>query len=369
MVKLKNQRYEYIDLLEVCAILFVIVYHTRDYNYNFVGETGGFVIYIPYFLRAVLSTCVPLFFFANGFLLLNRDFNLKKHIIKSCRLGVLTFVWGAIDIFFLVFIENTPLTFREFLKALWSWKYGWINHLWYMGALICVYVFFPLIKEVYDNHRKIFYYFVIITAVFTFGNTMLNLFGSILAYALRGREGLLSENWFNIFNPYRGIYGYAFVYFCIGGCINNFLKVTAQNRRKSNLIAGVLLIISTIFLGVTGIILSKISGEMWDVVWNGYDTIFTFINVIAIFVLVTNYKGTCKTVKQIITLISCNTLGIYFVHVVYIHWLRPYFDSVFYMSNITINMIGNVLFTCIVLLLSLLTAFFVKKIPLLKCLL
>ena len=78
MEKIKKSRIEYIDLLEASAILFVVLYHTRDYTYNFLEGEKGLLLYVPYFFRAVLSTCVPLFFFANGFLLLNKKFDLKN---------------------------------------------------------------------------------------------------------------------------------------------------------------------------------------------------------------------------------------------------------------------------------------------------
>lgn len=363
MEKIKKSRIEYIDLLEASAILFVVLYHTRDYTYNFLEGEKGLLLYVPYFFRAVLSTCVPLFFFANGFLLLNKKFDLKKHIIKSIRLVVLTFIWGGIDILIIMCIKDDPLTVKEFFKALWSWKLGWINYLWYMGALICIYVFFPLIKVVYDNNRKVFYYFVIITAIFTFGNKALNLAGSIAAYIWNGRTDILTFNWFNIFNPYRNIYGYAFVYFCVGGCCNDALKIIQKYRKKINIAASIILIVSTLILCLIGVAISKIIGEVWDVTWNGYDTIFTFINVVSIFVLTTNYQGHCRKIKNIISLISCNTLGIYFVHEVYKHCLRTYMGEDFMFTG------GDVIMGVLVLVLSLFTTILIKKIPLLKHLL
>ncbi len=350
-----SERYDFIDLLKVIAISFVLLYHATNYPYNFL-ESGGGISYFRYFLRTILSTCVPLFFLANGFLLMNKKFDLKKHIIKSIRMVILTFVWGTINLLLLSVIENTPLSLGEFIDALWYWKQGWINHLWYMGALICIYVFFPLIKVAYDKDKKIYFYFVVITAAFTFGNTMLNTIFSIIS------GGQTSLNWFNTFNPFRGIYGYAFVYFCVGGCLPLIVKKIKEHRIKSNLIALISITVSMLLLFGTGVILSCNSNSMWDVVWNGYDTIFTFVNVLAIFVLTTNYAGKNKLVHSIILKISKNTLGIYFIHVIFVHWIRPYIVNIDILSNIG----GNILFSIVVLILSLFTVLIIKKIPIIK---
>ncbi len=350
-----SERYDFIDLLKVIAILFVLMYHATNYSSNFL-KVGEFVIYLRYFMRTILSTCVPIFFLANGFLLMNKKFDLKKHIIKSIRMVILTFIWGAIDLLLLSIIENSPLSIGEFINALWSWKLSWINHLWYMGALIYIYVFFPLIKVAYDNNKKQYFYFVIITAIFTFGNKMLNMLFSIIT----GRQFEL--NWFNMFNPFRSVYGYVLVYFCVGGCLSFILKKINDYRIKSNIISIIAITISMLSLFGVGIIMSRNNNSIWDVVWDGYDTIFTFVNVIAIFVLTTNYNSRNKILHNIILTISKNTLGIYFIHVIFIHWMKPYVVNIGILSNIG----GNILFSLVVLILSLFTTLLIKKLPLIK---
>lgn len=74
---------------------------------------------------------------------------------------ILTFLWGLII-------------------YLWTFRQGWINHLWYIGALICIYVFLPVFKSVFDTNRKYFYYITIIIALFTFGNTTINIIVTIV---------------------------------------------------------------------------------------------------------------------------------------------------------------------------------------------
>lgn len=76
-----SKRLTYIDLLESIAIFFVLLYHSRLYATDFLSDSS-ISNYISYFSTTILSTCVPLFFFANGYLLFSKPFVLKKHIFK-----------------------------------------------------------------------------------------------------------------------------------------------------------------------------------------------------------------------------------------------------------------------------------------------
>lgn len=52
-------------------------------------------------------------------------------------------------------IKQEHMTGMEFLSYLWSWHQGWINYLWFMGSLVCIYVF-PLLNVFFDNNNRIF---------------------------------------------------------------------------------------------------------------------------------------------------------------------------------------------------------------------
>ena len=346
-------------MLESIAIFFVLAYHGTNYNYNFLQD-NEVVFFIRYYFRTILSCCVPLFFFANGFLLLNHEFDLKKHIVKIVRLTILTGLWGGIDLFILMFIKNEFLTVKEFLIGVWNWKQGWINHLWYMQALIVIYLLFPLIKCVYDSRRDVFYFFTIVAAILTFGNVLINISVSIVAHLLLSKNTVYSINWFNGFNLFRGIYGYSFVYFCIGGTANAWKdKLKFLNKIWGNI---VIILLSMLGLFSVGIALSFVQNNFWDVVWNGYDTLFTFINVFCIFSLCSRYKGKDNLFRKVIYTISSNTLGIYFIHVLFNQLLKPYIRKFEIISNIP----GNIVYSLTVLFISLGCVLFIRKIPLLK---
>ena len=134
-----KKRFDYIDLLKCIAIFFVIIYHNECYNTNFIANNESLFINI---FRAILSTCVPLFFIVNGYLLFSKKFDLKKHTIKTIKLILLTIIWGVITAFLILKIKNEPITAQIFFDTLLKMREGYVNHLWFMGALICIYLIF-----------------------------------------------------------------------------------------------------------------------------------------------------------------------------------------------------------------------------------
>ena len=310
-----SERWGHIDLLETLGIFFVLLYHSTTYEYSFLAD-AVLICYLRYFLRTILSTCVPLFFFTNGFLMLNRSFSLKKHMQKTLKLIFLTIVWGIITLILLMPIKHEYLSVKDFLLALWRLKQNWINHLWYLYILVALYIFFPLLKITYDNYRPAFIFFTVVCAFCSFGNRALDYGVSIITNITGLHKGLIEGNWFRMFDPFYGTKAYALAYYCIGGlaycAIERFMRIS---KSKRNLIAVMTIFISCCALFATGVMLSRITGQLWDIVFDGYDVVFTLINVSMLFMLSLSYDGHLK----IIEVISRNTLGIYLIHMILIY--------------------------------------------------
>ena len=367
--KSDEKRLCYIDLLESVAIFFVISYHCTNYNYLFLN--GGFELssfYFRYFLRTVLSCGVPLFFFANGYLLLNREMNLQKHVKKIFKFTVLTVLWGIITLFALLMIKNERESVKDFFQDVWYCKPDWISHLWFLQTMVIIYLFFPIIKAAYDNNRKAFNFFAVAVAILTFGNTALNLLLSAFSPFLPIENKVYDIGWFNNFSPFSNIYGnsftyycgYSFVYFCIGGLAYEYKeKIKFLQKVRINIS---IMLLSMFGLFVTGVAMSHIQQKIWDVVWEGYDTIFTFINTLCIFFLCLKYQGKNNILRKVLYIISSSTLGIYLIHVLFVECFRQYEDKFENWGNIG----GNIIFTVAILLASLICVLILKKIPLLR---
>lgn len=288
-------RFHNIDLIEALAMLFVVIYHTQVYDSNIMPEGGeaSSSVYVNYMLRGILSTCVPLFFFANGFLLFNRPLDLKKHLRRTGRFAVLTIIWAAILCAAGALLTGSQLSLITFVKTVWDGRViAGINPLWFMGALICLYVFFPLLKVAFDGNRRVFLFFVAACALFTFGNKVIDAIATLGVNAVAGEHRLVTGNAFNMFNPFRGIYAYSIVYFCLGGLAFEWVgRLKAVSKRSRILVSVAVLLAMTGLLGVWGMYCSAISGKTWDSIWNGYDTLFTLANVLAIFLLTLDCEG------------------------------------------------------------------------------
>ncbi len=350
-------------------MLFVVIYHTQVYDSNIMPEGGGAPAsaYANYMLRGILSTCVPLFFFANGFLLFNRPLDLKKHLRRTGRFIVLTIVWAGILCAAGAFLTGSQLSPVAFVKTVWDGRViAGINPLWFMGALVCLYVFFPLLKVAFDDNRKVFLFFVAACALFTFGNKAIDAVATLGVNAMAEEHRLVTGNAFNMFNPFRGIYAYSIVYFCLGGLAFGWigwLKSVPPHRRT--LVSAAVLFVMTGLLGAWGIYCSAASGKTWDSIWNGYDTLFTLANVLAIFALTLDYGGGSHSlVFRVVRVVSSNTLGIYFLHMIFMVATRRFVLAVPMLCNFPVS----VLYACSVVAACVVAVKLLKRVPIFKLL-
>lgn len=356
---LKSNRLIHIDIIESVAIFFVIAYHSTVYSFDFLNS-GAVGDYLTYFFRTIFSTCVPIFFFANGYLLLNKSFDLKKHIKKILRLSVIAFIWSVLLMVLYLLIAGESLSLKAIVVPILNMDTEWrMNFFWYIGALICIYILFPLLKLAFDKEKKAFYFFTIICALLTFGYKFINEIVLLLSPFTNMFENGIDLPVVTMFNPFRGSYGYSFVYFCVGGIIGeNRDKILSISKKKRNIVSIFGILFSCACLFVIGVLHSRyIKNEVWDIVWNGYDFIFTFFNVIFIYTLSLNFTKENRFIKSI----SINTLGIYIIHGLVLRLT----DGIFEIDSLC-NLPFTLIYALAVLCICLLISMCMKKIPILK---
>ena len=338
-----KERWNHIDLLESIAIYFVLVYHTTLYNYDFLND-GSFSTYFAYFFRTMLSTCVPLFFFANGYLLFNKPFVLKKHVKKTIRLVLLVFIWALILMPIYLLIAGEPVSLKTIINSILVLDIRWgMNVFWYLGALVCIYVFFPAMKALFDTNRKAFLIFTIAIVFFTIGDELISELVKIASVVLNHHFGSTHKDIFIMFNPLRGLRGYSFAYFCVGGLAHKYEEMILNTPQlKRNVLAVIGIIASSSLLFASGLFYSFNYDPEWDVVWDGYGTIFTFFNVLFIYILTLNYTNS----NRFITTISKNTLGIYLIQYLVINPTHKLITPVKWLCNIPINLLYAFLVLC-----------------------
>lgn len=356
----QTERYIFIDAIESLAIFFVVLYHTTLYSFDFI-ENNSIIYYILYGMRTILSTCVPLFFLVNGFLLFSKPFDLKKHIKKIFKIVVLTVFWSAVLMPVYLLISDEPFSFSFIIEKIMTLDTRWyINFFWYLGALVCIYIFFPALKMLFDYNRKAFLFLTGAFFVLTIGKTTLENAFTILG-EVTGFRIDINQHFISMFNPLRGIYGYSFFYFCLGGILldyqNKEFKISKSHR---NIICVIFILLSCFLLFLLGVFYSKfVVDGIYDIVWSGYETFFTSVNVICIFSL---FSENIKKRSRFLESISKNTLGIYFIHGLIIKLSAPYLLQIESMCNLPINILYATTVTVICLCICLL----MRKIPALK---
>lgn len=355
-----DARLVHIDLLKCLAIYFVLFFHGTLYI-NVVTPGMSAMEVLRYLSRSILSTCVPLFFFINGYLLLSRPMDLKKHLGKILRLGGITCFWMLFLLLALQSHFGEYYTWESFWASCWELRDGWNNHLWYMGALISLYLIFPILKSAFDRERKSFYWVAAVMAFVVFGCSTVDLGVTAFRLLARNEYNMLYNNLpvFYLFNPFTYQSGLALTYFCLGG-VTWVLEPRLREipARWRNAAAAVGLVTCCGMLGILGWRISLYGGITWNHVWFGYNTVFTLGNVLCLYLLSLSWNRDCLPVR----VISTNTLGIYLLHDLIHKHLCPWVTQYPEMRSFS----GTVVYAAALLLITLGICLVLKKIPLVK---
>jgi len=330
----KNNRFHNIDLLKTVAIFFVVLYHGLFINQNFISQPS-FETYFNFFIITILSTGVPLFFFCNGFLLFNKPLDLKKHIFKIIHLVIITTIWAILTIAVMMLTDKVHFTPIEFFKAFLDMKQDMIGYLWFMGALVCIQLLFPVLKGAFDSSKASILYLAVISYIIPLGVMCVERVSSAIVHDAAGY-------YFGMFNPFSGLFAYSFTYFCLGGLAGFYQENIKQKIQEKNInvkiIAVGIIIASCACLALYGVIKSREMNRIWDMVFSSYDSIFTIINVAAIYILSLGYKAKeSSLISKFISLIGINTLGIYLIHEIFMHMVPESFPANPWCTNIAVN--------------------------------
>lgn len=181
---MQNHRILSIDLIKIIAMICVMGLHSAGiFVYNDNGTIIGNTVY-----RA--SVCaIPLFFMVSGYLLLGREksdykYSLKKCIsivrfVAICTIGytLLHWIWQL--------LRGTNINYRELINNFCGAfiQKGKFSIFWYFGAMIIIYLMYPLLNRLYKSHFKSFV-----------GLLLLLLFFESIVYTQHITHNLLNES-------------------------------------------------------------------------------------------------------------------------------------------------------------------------------
>lgn len=126
---MKTQRLIYVDYLKTISILMVVFYHCGF------GEV---------YVKTLYSICCPIFFAVNGYFMLNKKRTTKEIIKKNVKILFLMIFWSFTLTSMMMLIRNN-FTIYDFARNVFYLGQGYCNHLWFIGALFVLNLFYLLI--------------------------------------------------------------------------------------------------------------------------------------------------------------------------------------------------------------------------------
>lgn len=196
-------RNQAIDLIKVYAMLGVLILH--------VNVNPAFFNYPTYFIMTGFAgLAMPFFFMVSGYLLIGRS-NERSNYKYSLRkiFGIIRFVTLTTLIYGLL-ITVVKRDVNEVHRTLYSLYGNYVQadhsnlgQYWYFGSMIIIYLMYPLINRLYNNHKRIYVNILIALSVVCM-TAYIKQYPHILGYTI---QPLRLWNWF--------------LYFMLGGLIKD----------------------------------------------------------------------------------------------------------------------------------------------------
>lgn len=297
-----KNRIAYIDFIKTITIFIIITLHNGTWRTDFIasGSVGNMVQYCV----RLFCEGVPVFVLLNGFLLFSKAFDAKKHIKRTIKLLVITVLWSVIMEIYFTLMAGSPLTFARILTSVLETSIANNNTgvLWFLQKLFVVYLFFPVLKLLYDTNEKIFNYLLLVIIISTYSVSFINMISGLF------NIGVLKSVQFFL-NQYTLVIGtnIYIVYFMLGGYI---CKNMERLPKKKLVLAGG---ICAALACAIGIFASYYKGVTYSSNYN-YSQIFLMFTIIGLFLVCSKIPFNNKFINKAIAIIGDNTMGIYLLH-------------------------------------------------------
>lgn len=138
---MSRQRLQHLDVLRAIAFIFVVMQHILG-GYSNLSGIRRFEYLILKFFYALAKPAVPIFLMLSAIALFysySESFSIKDYYFKRVKFVIIPYVlWSIINM-----VKLAPERLSSFFLQLLAGN--GVYHLWYMGMIIRLYLFFPLI--------------------------------------------------------------------------------------------------------------------------------------------------------------------------------------------------------------------------------
>jgi surface polysaccharide O-acyltransferase-like enzyme len=335
-----------LDLMRVVSMFLVIVIHVSNYYSRSFLDIDTFSYFFATIFNGLARVSVPIFFMISGALLIPKIDDFDQYKKRILRLLITLIAWS-----FIYFIWNKYVMGNDIylFKTIFSAIFTPVKaHLWFLYALIGIYLVLPFIRKMFINlDFKEELWFVKLWVFFVGG-----------LYIIRLILQLFSINT-TIIYPIPIIQGtYYLGYFILGYIIYRYINKIHINNKNLILIA-----VSSLVVTIIGTFIASLVGDRY------YEGLFAYRSLlyilaassIFIFILRNNDVILTKKVKMIIDLVSPYSFGIYLIHVIFLNIFMLSFE----MTNIT-ALVGIPIYTILLFCISYLFVYILKKIKYVK---
>lgn len=306
-----QKRISQIDAMKlICAFFVVTIHIVTDYRIQD-GVISEHVLLGESFLRC----CVPVFFMCSGYFLFLKDHSIKK-IYKKLLFSLVLPTLAAI-LFWFVFndaIENQntvlgciknirPESFLQLFRGLLNWDYSMVKngfYLWFMIALIKIYIAYPVIKLLCVDEpgkNKIRRYTMLLLGISEI------LFPTI--------EGLTNNNL--MLYGYSVFCDYSFLYIFLGYELYLFFR--KNDIRRSWCLYGLCAYIGGSLLTYFATVFIDIPYDgMFNQLFFDYNSCFILIAAVGFFMFFRNMKFSNIQINGMISFLGQRTFVLYLVH-------------------------------------------------------
>lgn len=337
--------------MKTIAILMVLALHVSLWNCDIISSRT-WMRYIQYAMQ-LISEGVPIFVFVNGFLLLpKQNFDLKKHLMKMGKIMGIIVVWSVI-----LNIIGTILSGGEVsLSVLWSFLQtqlgsGNTGVLWFLQSLLGIYCLYPIMWKIYHSDFKLFKYFFVIVIIFSLVIPTLQLIKRLVVYYMI--DVTILDQTISFISQFVPLGDVVFMfYFTLGGMVFHYWD-RIKAYRCYIIIGGIAAWFLAFCYGYT---ITYKSGALFASFT--YGSVFMIPILLAWMCATSSYENKGGLLHRFIMSVSCNTMGIYLSHIMFIRIVCRF---------IPINtMYNRILVFGIVFILSYLFSLIIGSVPFLK---
>lgn len=284
-------RIVWLDYTKAIAIILVVLFHSGVATSKITSP--------------LLAMCIPLFFVANGALILRKDRPALYFVRKIFKLLFIYLFWASISSLSTMLIKGDNITFPELMNSVIDMRMGYAHIYWFICTLIVLYCIYPAIQF---SVRKpdVCFFLLVVSFLFSF-----KLFGY--------RIPIL-----HIHNLLAGWEAECVFYAICGYAILTFVP---KKNKKSRII---LFIVSFVIIYAFQLLMysdipffSKHTPKSVD------DAVFTMYKSPCIMIItaiaVCLLKLSNLPYSRIIEIIGSNTLGIYVTHGLFMKVFRLFF--------------------------------------------